>query len=131
MTDRLLADAVLGFHLLYILFVVLGGLLVLRWGWVVWLHLPAALWGVLVELFGFWCPLTPLENHFRRRAGEGGYPGGFIERYLVPLVYPGELTRTMQVGLGVFVVLLNVAVYLWVRSRRRSIRHAPSPGTPS
>jgi len=118
MSYRLLADAVLGLHLLYILFVVLGGLFVLRWAWVALLHLPAALWGALVELFGFWCPLTPLENHFRRRAGEGGYQGGFIERYLVPLIYPGELTRGMQIGLGVFVVLLNLAVYLWAWRRR-------------
>ena len=120
MSYRFLADAVLAFHLLYILFVVLGGLLVLRWGWVVWLHLPAAAWGAAVEFFAFWCPLTPLENHFRERAGAGGYQGGFIERYLLPLIYPGELTRGMQLSLGTFVVLLNLGVYLWVWRRRRS-----------
>ena len=119
MIDRVLADAVLGVHMLYIVFVVLGGLLVARWPWVAWLHLPAAAWGAMVELFGWWCPLTPLENYFREQSGAGGYGGGFIETYLLPLIYPGELTRAMQIGLGTGVVLLNVAIYAWILKRRR------------
>jgi hypothetical protein len=121
MIDRVLADAALGIHLLYIVFVVLGGLLAARWPWVAWIHVPAAAWGALVELYGFWCPLTPLENYFRERAGLGGYQGGFIEEYLLPLIYPGRLTRAMQLGLGAGVVLLNLAIYAWIwRHRRRA-----------
>ena len=119
MIYRILADATLGVHMLYIVFVVLGGLFVVRWGWVAWLHVPAALWGAMVELFGFWCPLTPLENYFRDKAGIGAYERGFIERYLLPLIYPGELTRAMQLVLGVGVVVLNVSVYAWIWRRRR------------
>lgn len=128
---RILADAVLGVHLLYIVFVVLGGLLVVRWGWVAWLHLPAAAWGAAVELFGFWCPLTPLENHFRARAGLGGYEEGFIERYLLSLIYPGRLTRGMQIALGAGVVLLNLGVYGWILWRRRRGADAPRASTAS
>ena len=118
MLYRVLADAVLGVHLLYIVFVVVGGLLVARWAWVAALHLPAAAWGAAVELCGLWCPLTPLENAFRARAGEGGYEGGFIERYLLPLIYPGALTREMQLAMGAGVVLLNLGLYFWIWRRR-------------
>lgn len=119
MSYRLLADLVVVVHLAFVVFVVLGGLLVLRRGWVAWLHLPAALWGALIELFGWVCPLTPLEQWLRRRAGEAGYPGGFVEHYLLPILYPGELTREIQVMLGVAVLVLNLAVYGWVLRRRR------------
>lgn len=119
MSYRTLADAVLVVHLFYIAFVALGGLLVARWGWVAWLHLPAVAWGAAVELFGLWCPLTPLENHFRERAGLGGYEGGFIERYLLPLIYPGQLTRGIQIALGVGVLALNLAIYARVWRQRR------------
>lgn len=127
MSYRILADVVLGVHMIYIVFVVLGALLVARWAWVAWLHIPAAAWGALVELFGFWCPLTPLENHFRERAGAEGYADGFIEEYLLPLIYPGELTRTMQLVLGAGVIVVNIAAYAWVLWRRRS-REAPASG---
>lgn len=120
MLYSLLADFVVVVHLAFVVFVVLGGLLVLRRGWVAWLHVPAAVWGALIELFGWICPLTPLEQWLRRRAGEAGYQGGFVEHYLLPILYPGELTREIQVMLGVAVLVLNLAVYGRVLWRRRT-----------
>lgn len=120
MLYSLLADLVVVVHLAFVVFVVLGGLLVLRRGWVAWLHVPAAVWGALIELFGWVCPLTPLEQWLRRRAGEAGYQGGFVEHYLLPILYPGELTREIQVMLGVAVLVLNLAVYGRVLWRRRT-----------
>jgi hypothetical protein len=104
-------------HLAFVVFVVLGGLLALRWPRVAWVHLPCAAWGALVEIAGWICPLTPLEQVFRERAGEGTYGTSFLEHYVVPLLYPGALTRAVQIGLGVAVVALNAAVY-WVVWRR-------------
>ncbi|MCZ4323467.1 DUF2784 domain-containing protein [Pseudomonas anguilliseptica] len=115
------ADAVVVVHLLFILFVVLGGLLVWRWREVVWLHVPAALWGVLVELMRWPCPLTPLEHSLRAAAGQAGYSGGFVEHYLLPVIYPAGLTPQIQIGLGLFVLLLNGLIYgvlFWQRWRR-------------
>ena len=109
---RLAADAVVFSHLLFILFVLCGGLLVLRWNWLAWLHLPAVTWGMAVEFFHLYCPLTPLENRLRRAAGESGYNGGFIEHYLLPLIYPSGLTPSIQWVLGGLVLVLNLAVYL-------------------
>lgn len=132
MTDRVLADVVVAVHLLYIAFVVLGALLVARWPWVAWLHVPAALWGMLVELLDLVCPLTPLESRLRERAGLGGYGGDFIDRHLLPLMYPGRLTRGMQIGLGAFVVLLNALLYAWILHgwiRRRRPRAAAERAT--
>jgi hypothetical protein len=126
MPYRLLADAVLILHLAFILFVIAGGLLVLRWRWAAVVHLPVALYGALIELVGWICPLTPLENHLRRRGGEEGYTGGFIEHYLVPLIYPGELTWGLQLTLGLAVVAINVAIYGWAIARwRRRARGNP------
>ena len=119
MIYRVLADFVLVFHLAYICFVVFGALLLLRWPKVAWLHIPAAGWGALIEFNGWICPLTPLEDDLRRRGGEEGYSGGFIEHYLLPLIYPGALTREIQLALGTLVVVLNVALYLFVLRRRR------------
>ncbi|WP_187672608.1 DUF2784 domain-containing protein [Zestomonas carbonaria] len=121
MLYRLLADAVVLVHGLFILFVIAGGLLALRWPRLAWLHLPAAAWGALVELRHWICPLTPLENHLRRAAGEAGYAGGFVEQYLIPLIYPAGLTPQVQVWLGIAVLLINALVYLAVllRWRRR------------
>ena len=119
MIYRALADATVVVHFAFVLFVVLGGLLVLRWQWVKWVHLPAAAWGVLIELRGWICPLTPLENHFRRLGGESGYAGGFIERYLEPVIYPPGLSAPTQLVLAAFVLLANVAVYSLVFRRRR------------
>jgi hypothetical protein len=121
MLYRLAADAVLAAHLAFVLFVVCGGLLVLRTPRLAWLHLPAVAWGAFVELSGSICPLTPLEVTLRRGAGEAGYGGDFIEHYLVALIYPAGLTRELQMALGAAALLLNLIVYfiLW---RRRSIR---------
>ena len=121
MLYRLAADAVLAAHLAFVLFVVCGGLLVLRTPRLAWLHLPAVAWGAFVELSGSICPLTPLEVTLRRGAGEAGYGGDFIEHYLVSLIYPAGLTRELQIALGAAALLLNLIVYfiLW---RRRSIR---------
>jgi len=116
---RALADLVLVVHLTFVLFVVLGGLLVLRWPRAAWLHVPAAIWGVLIEYTGWICPLTPLENSFRARGGEAGYSGGFIEHYIQPLLYPAGLTRSMQVVLGSLVLALNLTAYGIVVSRMR------------
>jgi hypothetical protein len=111
MVYQLAADAVVFLHLVFILFVVLGGVLVLRWRWLMILHLPAVTWGAVVELLHLYCPLTPLENALRERAGAQGYRGDFIEHYLVPLIYPSGLTPQIQVWLGVTVVLINLGVY--------------------
>lgn len=122
MLYRALADAVLVAHLAFILFVVLGGLLVLRWPRLAWIHVPVVLWGAAIEFFGWICPLTPLEKWLRVMGGGAGYAGGFIAHYLLPLVYPAGLTRGIQLVLGAFVVSVNLAVYLvlWRRGRRRA-----------
>lgn len=119
MSWRLAADAVLILHLGFILFVVLGGLLALRWRWMPWLHLPAVTWAVLLEFCGWICPLTPLENALRQEAGQAGYPGGFIEHYLLPVIYPAGLTRDMQWLLGSLALAINGIVYGVVFWRRR------------
>ena len=118
MPFSLLADAVLVAHGLFVLFVGAGALLVLRWGWVAWLHLPCAAWGAWIELSGGICPLTPLENDLRRRAGESGYEGGFIEHYITAALYPAGLTREIQIGIGVAVLVVNAAIYAWILRRR-------------
>lgn len=114
----LLADGVVLLHFLFIVFVVAGGLLALRWRWMPWLHLPAAGWGALVETMGWMCPLTPLEWRLRDAAGEAGYTTSFIEHWLMPLIYPPGLTRETQVILGLAVVVVNLAAYVWVWRRR-------------
>jgi hypothetical protein len=108
---RLLADAIVALHGLFVVFVVLGALLTLWRRWMRWLHIPAALWGAFTEFTGRVCPLTPLEQALRLRAGQAGYTGGFIDHYLVPLIYPAGLTIRAQIILGSVVVLLNVALY--------------------
>ena len=106
-----LADAVVVVHFAFVLFVLFGGLLVLRWRWVRWLHLPAAAWGALIEFAGWTCPLTPLEKWLRREGNLGGYEGGFVEHYILPVLYPQALTRNVQLVLGLIVVLLNLFIY--------------------
>jgi hypothetical protein len=120
MTYRVLADAVLVLHLVFILFVVLGGWLVAIRPKLIWLHLPVVAWGALVEIMGLTCPLTPLENWLRDRGGETGYSGGFIDHYLTPLMYPAGLTRGMQFALGAFVIAINLAAYGMIWRRRRA-----------
>jgi hypothetical protein len=124
--DRLLADLVVSVHFLFVLFVLLGGLLVLRWPWVAGLHLPAALWGVLIEFTGWICPLTPLEQSLRQRAGGQGYSGSFIEHYLLPVLYPSALTRDIQLVLGSVALAVNLGIYAYVL-RRRSGTRLPFP----
>jgi hypothetical protein len=117
---RPFADLILALHLVFVVFVVLGGLLVLRWPRIAWLHIPAAIWGVLIEYTGWICPLTPLENSLRARGGEAGYSGGFIEHYIQPMLYPTGLTRSTQVVLGSLVLVLNLTAYgIALRRMRR------------
>lgn len=122
MSYRFLADLVLVLHAGFVAFVVLGALLAFRWPRIAWLHVPVVLWGAGIELLGGLCPLTPLENHWRRLAGELGYPGGFVEHYVVTVLYPDGLTRQMQLALGVLVLVVNLAVYGWLLRHRRSDR---------
>ena len=116
----LLADLVLAVHATFLLFVVLGGLLVLWKPRIAWVHIPCAMWGAWVELAGWICPLTPLEVDLRIRAGEVGYGGGFIERYVTAALYPQGLTREIQIGLGIAVIAVNIIVYIIVIKRART-----------
>ena len=108
--------------ILFVAFVVFGGFLVWRRRWVAWLHVPAAVWGVVIEYAGWICPLTPLENYFRTRAGLEGYGGGFVEHYVIPLLYPAGLTPPKQLVLGTFALTVNLVAYgvLVRRMLRRS-----------
>jgi hypothetical protein len=128
MIATLLANGVLVVHGLFILFVLVGGLGVWRWPRLAWLHIPAVAWAAWVAWAGWICPLTPLENSLRRAAGEAGYSGGFIEHYLLPAIYPKGLTRGAQIGLGVFVAVLNVSLYAMLVARRRRTRAASTAG---
>jgi hypothetical protein len=124
MLYSLLADFVVVLHLAFVVFVLIGGLLALKWPWIVRLHLPAAAWGAIVEFSGWLCPLTPLENWLREQAGQQAYQTDFLERYLLlPILYPDGLTREIQFVLGSIVLLVNGTVYgiLWRRHNR--IRH--------
>ena len=120
---HVLANIVLVLHFGFVLFVVFGGLLVARWPRLAWLHVPAAGWAAWVEFAGWVCPLTPLENTLRRHAGLAGYESGFLDQYLMPILYPTALTRELQWGLGITVLLVNALIYGWVlrgRARKRS-----------
>jgi hypothetical protein len=119
------ADVLLVLHLVFIVFVMLGGLLLLKWRWLIYLHLPAVAWGILVELLGWLCPLTPLEQHFRMLAGETGYSGGFVQHYLLPIIYPAGLTREVQILLAIGVISINLVIYtvIYVKYRRGRYRH--------
>jgi len=119
MIYRWLADAVLAAHLAFTLFVGLGALLVLRWPKLAWVHVPCAVWGALIMFAGWVCPLTPLENALRERGGQAGYEGGFIDHYIVSVLYPRGLTRTFQFGVGAFVVVVNAAAYGSMLARRK------------
>ena len=120
---RLAADALVLAHGAFILFVVFGGLLALRWRWMALLHAPAAVWGVLVEAAGWMCPLTPLEVSLRIAAGEAGYSGGFVAHYLLPAIYPAGLTRGIQFALAALVLTINLAVYAVVLRRSRKLTY--------
>lgn len=131
MLYSVLADLTLLAHALFIVFAVLGGLLVLRWPRVAWLHLPAAGWAAFVEFSGRICPLTPLENHYRELAGQGGYSGDFIEHYVLPVIYPEGLTRDIQLWLGGAVLAINLIAYALVARRLMKRRALPACKTGS
>ena len=124
MPYRVLADLVLVVHFAFVLFVVFGGLLALRWPRLAWLHIPVALYGALIEFVGFICPLTPLETWLRQLGGEAGYEGGFIEHYITAALYPTGLTREIQLALGLGVLVLNAIVYAFVWRRWKDRRPA-------
>lgn len=119
MLYRLLADAVLVIHLAFVAFAVAGGLLALRWRWMPLVHLPALAWAAFVEFSGSICPLTPLENALRAAGGAEGYAGGFVEHYLLPMLYPADLTRGVQFVLGAGLVAFNAVAYFFVWRRHR------------
>jgi hypothetical protein len=125
MNYSIAADALVIVHLVFIVFVMLGGLLLLKWRWFIYLHLPAVAWGILVELFGWLCPLTPLEQHFRILAGETGYSGGFVQHYLLPIIYPAGLTRELQILIAFSVIAINLAIYsmIYVKYQHGRRRH--------
>lgn len=107
-------DSIIVLHFAFVLFVLFGALLLLKWRKLVWLHVPAVVWGILVELNGWLCPLTPLENYLREAAGLGMYHGDFVMHYIMPVLYPEHLTRAMQIVFGVIVIVVNVSAYLYV-----------------
>lgn len=116
---RIAADFVVLIHFAFVCFAVAGAVLALKWRWIPVLHLPAAAWAVLIEVRGWRCPLTPLEQRLRLAAGQEGYEGGFIAHYLLPVLYPEHLTRDVQLVLGAAVALVNVGLYLWLMARHR------------
>jgi hypothetical protein len=122
MLYQVLADIVACVHAAFVAFVVLGGVLAIRWRRLVWLHVPAAIWGALIEFADWVCPLTPLENALRGRAGDAGYGDGFIQHYLLRALYPAGLTRSVQVALGTLVIVVNILAYVaLLRRGRRSV----------
>ena len=117
MLYRVFADLVIVVHLAFVLFAVLGGLLVLRWRRCAWVHVPCVVWAALIEFAGWVCPLTPLENWLRERGGAIAYRSGFVEHYILPILYPAVLTRRMQIVLGLLVLGINLGIYGWVLYR--------------
>ena len=139
MLDRVMADLIVVFHLLFIVFAVGGGLLVIRWPRLIWLHAPAVTWAVLVEVNSWQCPLTRWENLFRERYGADGYEGGFIDQYLLAIIYPDGLTDRIQLAIGIFVFTVNFIVYGFIhqrylhrrrKARRLAVEAEPAPTTP-
>lgn len=121
MVFRVLADLTVVLHVAFVVFVVLGGILVVRWPRVAWAHLPATAWGAWVEFAGWICPLTPLENWLRVRGGGAAYSSSFVDQYVMPILYPAHLSRELQSALGGFVLLANALVYAFaLRQRRRA-----------
>lgn len=120
---RYAADAIVLVHFAFVIFVLFGGLLLLRWQKLVWLHLPAVIWGILIEFAGWICPLTPLENRLRYQAGLEMYDGDFVMRYIMPVLYPQELTRELQILFGLLVLLINSLCYFFVFYYRKRTGH--------
>ena len=123
MIAGLAAEMIVLVHLGFIVFVALGGFLVIKWHNIAFLHIPCTLWGVLIAFCGWICPLTPLEMHFRKLAGIAGYDGGFIDHYVMPIVYPAGLTRRMQIAFGVTLLVVNLLVYARVLVNRTKQGH--------
>lgn len=124
---RIAADLVLVTHLAFVILVVAGAVLVCRYGWFVWIHVPAAAWGAFVELTGRICPLTILENLLRINAGQAGYANSFVEHYIMPVIYPAGLTRNVQLWLAGLVVAINAILYTWILLHKRR-RDRPTKG---
>jgi hypothetical protein len=123
---RILADLLVVLHLAFAAFVVFGGFLAWKWRWAIFAHVPALAWGFWVEISGQICPLTPLENHFRHLAGEAGYQGGFLDHYLVPILYPPGLTRMDQWVLAALLLAINIVAYgALLRPHRHLRRRVP------
>lgn len=127
MFARLAADLLVLIHLSFIIFVVLGGLLVLRWPRVAWVHLPAAAWGAWIEFAHGVCPLTPLEKSLREQAGQAAYDGGFIEKYVIPIIYPPGYSPEVANVLGLLVLAINLLIYTMVVRRRLGSHEARQP----
>jgi len=121
---RLAADLLMIIHLSFIIFVITGGFLVLKWRSIMYLHIPAAVWGALIELQDWICPLTPLEQHLRQAGGQRAYSGGFVEHYVEPIVYPAGLTREMQILFGLVVIAVNLLAYGWLLIGRQRDKRA-------
>jgi|SRR5689334_9473671 len=116
----LLADAIMLVHFLFVLFVIFGALLILRWPWIVWVHAPALTWGAIVEIRGMVCPLTPLESRLRLLGGEPGYVQDFLAQWLLTVLYPEYLTRGVQIAMGGLLLVLNLVLYFWISTSRRA-----------
>ncbi len=126
--NQYLADIVVLIHFLFIVFVLAGGMLLLRWPRLVWLHLPAIIWGVFIEVSRGVCPLTPLENYLRVLDGNGEYQGGFIAHYLLLLIYPAGLTPAIQLLLAGVVIMFNLVIYtVVIRMRRKAMQGGKQP----
>lgn len=123
----ILAALVVAVHLAFVVFATLGGLLAVRWPRIAWVHIPCAAWAAFVEFSGRICPLTPLENALRARAGLDDYSGDFVAHYVLPVLYPAGLTRDAQIAIGLFVVALNVVAYGWVLRRRTKAANGRTP----
>jgi hypothetical protein len=123
---RLLAGAVVVIHLGFVAFVLLGALAVARWPRAAWVHLPCAAWGAAIEFAGWICPLTPLEQHLRRLGEQAGYNGGFVDHYLLRVLYPARLTREVQLALGALVIILNLGLYALAWRRAGGVRRPPA-----
>ncbi len=122
MLYQLVADLIVLIHFAFIVFVLAGGLLVFKWHWILWLHIPAAIWGALIVMVGWICPLTPIENMLRQGGAGVAYPSGFIDRYFAPLIYPADFTDEMAIAMGVVVIVINVLVYsIFLVRRKREI----------
>ena len=114
MVFQLLADVVVIFHLAFVAFALFGGLLIMKWRRVAWIHVPSVVWAVFIEFTGMICPLTPLENFLRRKSGATGYESGFVEHYIIPILYPESLENSVQIILGILVIVVNADIYAWV-----------------